>query len=74
MPLSDKTAVAGRVVQRGTHELEIMLTQGMNRQIRRMIFKLGNYVTGLIRVKMGKVDLDQLKPGEFRWITREEIL
>lgn len=47
-------------------ELRVILTEGKNRQIRRMCKALGNYVTQLIRVRIDKVTLDGLKPGEYR--------
>lgn len=47
---------------------KIILVQGLNRQIRRMCFKLNYMVTGLKRVRIGKVNLEKLLPGEFRII------
>lgn len=51
----------------------INLTQGLNRQIRRMCFKLGNYVTSLKRLSIGQIKLNQLKPGELMLLDKEEI-
>ena len=72
--LSGKTAVATEARSISEHLFEIVLTQGMNRQIRRMCFKLGNYVTGLKRTKLGKLEIGNLQPGQFRWVKREDIL
>lgn len=43
----------------------IVLTQGLNRQIRRMCFKLGLSVTMLKRIRITSIELGNLKPGEF---------
>jgi 23S rRNA pseudouridine2604 synthase len=45
---------------------KIILVQGLNRQIRRMCYKLHYEVTELIRIRVGNVLLEDLKPGEFR--------
>jgi 23S rRNA pseudouridine2604 synthase len=50
---------------------KIILVQGLNRQIRRMCFKLNYMVTSLKRVRIGKVNLEKLLPGEFRRIDLE---
>jgi 23S rRNA pseudouridine2604 synthase len=53
---------------------QIELTQGMNRQIRRMCHKLGYKVTQLKRISFANLHLQNLKPGEWRWITREDVM
>lgn len=53
---------------------QIELTQGMNRQIRRMCHKLGYKVTQLKRISFAHLQLQNLKPGEWRWINREELM
>lgn len=45
---------------------KIVLVQGINRQIRRMCYKLDYEVVQLIRVRIGKVELGDLQPNEFR--------
>lgn len=52
----------------------IVLTQGLNRQIRRMCYKLGYQVTSLKRIRIVSIKLDQLKPGEFRFLEKTELL
>ncbi len=51
----------------------IILEQGMNRQIRRMCFALGNYVVSLKRTKIGEIELGNLGEGEIRSLNEEEI-
>ncbi|MBC7388991.1 MAG: pseudouridine synthase [Opitutaceae bacterium] len=51
----------------------IILTQGLNRQIRRMCYKLSYEVTNLKRIRIMNVLLGNLKIGGFRFFTEEEI-
>lgn len=51
-------------------KFKIILIQGLNRQIRRMCFKLNYMVTSLKRVRIGNVNLENLQSGEFRKIER----
>ena len=50
---------------------KIILVQGLNRQIRRMCFKLNYMVNSLKRVRIGKIHLENLQPKEFRMIDSE---
>jgi 23S rRNA pseudouridine2605 synthase len=52
---------------------EIKLTEGRNNQIRLMFKHLGKLVEKLKRVRIGPLELGSLKPGEFRYLTDEEI-
>ena len=51
----------------------IVLTQGLNRQIRRMCEYLGYEVTKLKRTRIMNVHLDKLKPGQWRNLTEQEM-
>ena len=51
----------------------IILKQGMNRQIRKMVAQTGNRVKTLKRVRMSHILLGRLKPGKWRYLNREEI-
>ena len=51
----------------------IILTEGMNRQIRRMCAALSLKVVSLKRVRVLNVTLNNLKPGEYRVLSREEV-
>ena len=51
----------------------IILTQGLNRQIRRMCYKLGYRVEKLIRTRMINLELGSLAPGEWRYLSPQEI-
>jgi len=51
---------------------EITLTEGRNRQIRRMFQELGHYVEKIKRVQLGPLRLD-VAPGKFRSLTGREV-
>ncbi|HEX9710584.1 MAG TPA: pseudouridine synthase, partial [Candidatus Thermoplasmatota archaeon] len=50
----------------GTTWLEIVLTEGKNRQVRRMCAAVGHGVLELVRVAIGGLTLGDLAPGEWR--------
>lgn len=64
-----------RELRRGekTCWLEFSLTEGLNRQIRRMVQVVGGEVHRLIRVKIGALALAELAKGETRELTADEI-
>ena len=60
------------VEKTGKTSFRIILTQGLNRQIRRMCEALGYQVQTLKRVRMLNITLDGLKTGEYREVTAAE--
>ena len=56
----------------GPYTFRIILTQGLNRQIRRMCSELGYKVDALQRVRVANISLGKLRPGTFRKLTKEE--
>lgn len=63
------------IVERtGKKSFRIILTQGLNRQIRRMCAYYGLEVRSLKRIRVMNLTLKGLKPGEYREITGEEYL
>jgi len=54
-------------------EIEITLTEGRNRQVRRMIEALDAKVQRLARIAIGTITVGALAPGEARPLTREEL-
>jgi 23S rRNA pseudouridine2605 synthase len=67
----DRLRVAGR--SRTQTWLEITLPESRNRQIRRMLARLGHKVRRLSRISMGKLTLRGLGVGRFRPLTQPEI-
>jgi 23S rRNA pseudouridine2604 synthase len=61
------------VKQEGTNRFRIILTQGMNRQIRRMCETQGYKVEALKRIRIMNIKLKGLEAGKWRYFTREEI-
>lgn len=57
----------------GAKQFSIILTQGLNRQIRRMCEYLGFEVTKLKRTRIMNVDLKGLKVGQWRELTQQEM-
>jgi 23S rRNA pseudouridine2604 synthase len=57
----------------GSKTFRIILTQGLNRQIRRMCEYLGYKVVTLKRIRVMNIRLDGLKPGQWRDLTTEEL-
>ena len=57
----------------GPYTIKIVLTQGLNRQIRRMCQALHYKVVSLKRIRVMSVELGNLKPGEYRELSKEEI-
>lgn len=51
----------------------ITLAQGLNRQIRRMCYKLGYQVKKLVRIRIVNLELGDLCPGEWRFLNQSEI-
>lgn len=61
------------VVKTGTHSFNIVLRQGLNRQIRRMCEYLGYNVVRLERIRIMHIKLGNIKVGQWRNITKEEL-
>ena len=62
-----------KIEQLGNKKFKIILTQGLNRQIRRMCEYLGYNVTKLVRTRIMNIQLDNLKVGKWRTLNAAEI-
>ncbi len=62
-----------KVTQEGVNRFRIILTQGLNRQIRRMCEHFGYEVTKLRRVRIMNISLAKLPIGQWRELTESEI-
>jgi 23S rRNA pseudouridine2604 synthase len=61
------------VKQESKYVFRIILTQGLNRQIRRMCEVLGYHVTKLVRIRIMNITLAGIAPGKWRYLTQSEI-
>ena len=73
VPILDTVTRKCKVEMLGKYKFRIILTQGLNRQIRRMCEYLGYKVTRLERIRVMNITLGELKPGEYRKVTEAEI-
>ncbi|MFP4635906.1 MAG: pseudouridine synthase [Nitriliruptoraceae bacterium] len=75
--LEDGLARAKRVrvleTQRSKALLEVVMTEGRKREVRRMLGALGLTVERLARVSFGGVELGDLRQGNWRFLTHQEI-
>lgn len=62
-----------KVEQVGSHSFKIVLTQGLNRQIRRMCSYLGYEVVSLKRTRIMHIDLTGLAKGQWRALSAKEL-
>lgn len=62
-----------KVKKLSTYTFNITLTQGLNRQIRRMCETLGYSVTKLKRVRIMNIKIDKLNEGKWRYLTDYEL-
>lgn len=61
------------VEQTGPNRLRVVLTQGIKRQIRLMLYEMGYEVERLIRVRIGPVVLTKMPPGTWRMLSPHEV-
>ncbi len=73
VPILDTTTLPCKVQMIGRQTFRITLTQGLNRQIRRMCEYLGYAVVGLQRVRIMNIRLDKLAPGKWRYLSDTEL-
>lgn len=73
IPVLDQKTRPCQVEKCGTCTFRIILTQGLNRQIRRMCEYCGYHVRKLKRVRIMNIQLEDLKPGEYRQVSDREI-
>jgi 23S rRNA pseudouridine2604 synthase len=73
VPILDTVTNPCKVNQLDKNTFSIILTQGLNRQIRRMCEYLGYRVVRLKRIRIMNIQLGRLKTGDYRNVTAKEI-
>lgn len=73
VPILDTVTRKCKIEKIGKFKFRIILTQGLNRQIRRMCEYCGYKVTRLVRVRVMNIKLGDLKAGQYRNVTEQEI-
>ncbi|MGN0506528.1 MAG: 23S rRNA pseudouridine(2604) synthase RluF [Lachnospiraceae bacterium] len=73
VPILDTVTKPCRIEPTGKCSFTIILTQGLNRQIRRMCEYFGYRVVALKRVRIMHIRLGRLKPGTYRNLTTAEL-
>jgi 23S rRNA pseudouridine2605 synthase len=71
--LEDGPTGSAEVRRLGEREVEVVLREGRNRQVRRMLEAVGNEVVALRRVRFGPLGLGHLKEGSARRLSKNDI-
>ena len=73
VPILDRVTLPCKVKRTGKYSFDIVLIQGLNRQIRRMCEYFGYNVTQLKRVRIMNIEIGDMQPGDWRELTRNEL-
>ncbi|MFA9377230.1 MAG: 23S rRNA pseudouridine(2604) synthase RluF [Lachnotalea sp.] len=73
VPILDTITRKCKIEKIGKNTFRIVITQGLNRQIRRMCEFFGFKVTNLERIRIMNISLGNLKQGTYRNVTAEEL-
>ena len=73
VPILDTVTRPCKVEAIGKYKFKIILTQGLNRQIRRMCEALGYEVKELFRTRIMNIEIGNLKSGQYRELSDEEL-
>ena len=72
LPLMGRKTRPAMVTPLSSRRYRITLKEGRNRQIRRMVRKVGNQVTRIHRIRISNIRLGNLAPGAWRYLTPME--
>ena len=73
VPILDTVTLPCKVRRTGDRSFNIIIVQGLNRQIRRMCEYFGYNVRSLRRIRIMNIKLGNLKPGQWREVTEAEF-
>ncbi|HSR25631.1 MAG TPA: pseudouridine synthase [Candidatus Eisenbacteria bacterium] len=71
--LDDGPTAPAEVERHGKREIEVTIREGRKRQVRRMAEAVGNEVESLTRIRIGPLELGELRRGEARALTKGEV-
>jgi 23S rRNA pseudouridine2605 synthase/23S rRNA pseudouridine2604 synthase len=72
MPIMGTKTRPAEIKRISSRRFRIVLKEGRNRQIRRMVRKIGNRVASLKRIRISIIKLGNLGPGDWRYFTKKE--
>jgi 23S rRNA pseudouridine2605 synthase/23S rRNA pseudouridine2604 synthase len=72
LPMMERKTRPARVQRITSRRFRITLKEGKNRQVRRMVRKVGNRVTLLKRIRIAGIELGNLPPGKWRHLSETE--
>ena len=72
LPMMESKTRPAKVQRIASRQFRIILKEGKNRQVRRMVRKVGNQVTRLKRIRVAGIKLGQLPLGKWRHLTEQE--
>jgi 23S rRNA pseudouridine2605 synthase/23S rRNA pseudouridine2604 synthase len=72
LPMMESKTRPAKVQRIASRRFRIILKEGKNRQVRRMVRKVGNQVTRLKRIRVAGIKLGQLPTGKWRHLTEKE--
>ncbi|AIO18075.1 Ribosomal large subunit pseudouridine synthase F [Candidatus Izimaplasma bacterium HR1] len=73
VPVLGKMTKPCHVEKIDDYHFRITLTEGLNRQIRRMCTALNFHVTRLMRVRVMNITIDGIRPGKWRYLSNDEV-
>jgi 23S rRNA pseudouridine2605 synthase/23S rRNA pseudouridine2604 synthase len=73
LPMMGTKTRPARIKRISARRFRIVLQEGKNRQIRRMVRKVGNQVTDLKRIRIANIRLGKLSKGAWRYLSKTEL-
>lgn len=73
LPLMGRRTRPAQVERLSSRRFRMTLQEGRNRQIRRMVRKVGGRIVRLSRIRIGCIELGELQPGQWRYLETDEV-
>ncbi|OIN94926.1 MAG: pseudouridine synthase [Deltaproteobacteria bacterium CG1_02_45_11] len=72
LPMMGTKTRPAKINKISSRRLHIVLKEGKNRQVRRMVRKVGGHITDLKRIRVSNIKLGRLAEGKWRYLTKKE--